>query len=429
MKKEFRAPDTPHLVPLFCAILPCLVWVLNGGLLDQLIWFGDELFLLQEVSHLGVESWFVHPFAENFVPLFKILWLGVVDVSNGDYYWMITGLWLTHACNVWMVSYLLTRWGIGSGIPLIAGMTLFAVAPSMIESLGWGVQWSALLAATFFLLGLLVVETCRGPWGVVLFGLCGFASAVCFSRGVIWAGLLAAVPWVRSVGSSGRERCVWSVAPIVAAGAVALVIVTSSSGNHVRVGSLEIIRYLGWLLFFVCGNPLSSLITTYPPEGSWVLLYGIPKYVVIGAALLFVRDMPRARLLLLWLLCADIVNGAIVSLGRLHTDPRFAISSRYQYESLMLFVPFVVVVLQHIASEVRWAYHSAVGVLCLWCVVACVRWRVVLEEWVEWRGTPGRLLLLSDTSFSEEEAHRWLGLPPFMTLNEAREVVESHNLH
>ena len=55
-------------------------------------------------------------------------------------------------------------------------------------------------------------------------------------------------------------------------------------------------------------------------------------------------------------------------------------------------------------------------------------WPDTLSDWVKWRGTPGREVLFGEL-MNDEEAHRWHGLPPFMSVHDARQIRDDYSLH
>ena len=84
---------------------------------SRLFWFADDLFLLDQISRRGFWHWTMEMFAENFAPLFKLLWGGAAFVFHGSYLAMLVLLWLTHALNIALFGRLLTRAGFNCGSP------------------------------------------------------------------------------------------------------------------------------------------------------------------------------------------------------------------------------------------------------------------------------------------------------------------------
>jgi hypothetical protein len=141
------------------ALLPA-VWCAPA--LADLWWFGDDWDLLDQIQRQGFWRWTLVPFAENFVPLFKLLWGGLVFAGGGAYWPLVTALWLTHALNTALFLRLLRAGGMELAGAVLA-TALFGLAAFHVESLAWSVQWSALLATTFFLLAGHVWSFAVGP--------------------------------------------------------------------------------------------------------------------------------------------------------------------------------------------------------------------------------------------------------------------------
>jgi hypothetical protein len=146
---------------------------------------------------MGFGRWTGAMFAENFVPLFKLLWGGALLGLGGSYAAMLWLLWLTHALNTALLGRLLFRAGLTwPGVAL--ALVCFALPVANLETLGWSVQWSAILALAFLLAWSAVARDPRlTPRWLELAGaralvLCAAASALCFSRGVLTGGVLAA---------------------------------------------------------------------------------------------------------------------------------------------------------------------------------------------------------------------------------------------
>ena len=81
------------------------------GLFSRLYWFGDEFDLIDQIVRLGFWRCVWLAFAENFVPLFKVLWGGSVVLFRGSYAVMIALVWLTHALNVGLLGRVMRTCG------------------------------------------------------------------------------------------------------------------------------------------------------------------------------------------------------------------------------------------------------------------------------------------------------------------------------
>src|SRR5580698_1238446 len=122
-----------------CAsLLPLFIY---HRLFVQLFWFGDEFDLIDQIDRLGFWKWVWLTFAENFVPLFKVLWGGAVIGFGGSYAAMIAIVWLTHGLNVALLGRVMRTCGLSWSAVFIA-QVVFGLTAANCETLGWSVQWS-----------------------------------------------------------------------------------------------------------------------------------------------------------------------------------------------------------------------------------------------------------------------------------------------
>jgi hypothetical protein len=383
------------------ALLPLLI---GWGEFRQLFWFGDDLFLVDQIARMGFWGWCLQVFSENFVPLFKLLWGGVLLGAGGSYFSMILLLWLTHALNTALLGRLLHR----EGLPLAATalvVTLFALAPANLETLGWSVQWSAVLATTFLLLGLLAVPAVRAGSSSfplartsALLALCAAASACSFSRGVLTGPVLAFAVLAPVCYPLNRARLpgrlIAALAALLPALLVAGVIARYSSGNHQSVGD-HAGAVFDFALSYYLLNPGHLLLGGTNLQPTVMLGLAAGKVALVLGALALSRD--RVRQLLLVLLVFDLGSAVLVGVGRHHTGFIASLSSRYQYYALLATLPslgLVGSVLLHTlirAARVRRAVSGAMVVATgLACLVA---WPATLKPFVDWRGREMRELM------------------------------------
>ncbi|MES1168916.1 MAG: hypothetical protein ABUL61_07065, partial [Oleiharenicola lentus] len=287
------------------ALAPFLLWHRE---FRELFWFADDLFLLDQLAQMGLREWTTRVFAENYVPLFKLFWGGGALAFGGSYAAMLWLLWLTHALNTFLLGRLLLR----AGFPWLACVgtqLLFALTPANIETLGWSVQWSAVLAVTFLLLALGWLERHRDDsrllsWrvhGPLLFF--AAASACCFSRGVLTGAVLALGLVLPAVLARDwrvvRQRLPGGLLCLGPAVAVTGMIMLHSAGNHQQLGGHwdEVLQF-GASYFLL--NPGHVLLGTSLHPAVLLLLAG-GKIGTIAAGLYFTRGRVRQ---LLWLLLA-----------------------------------------------------------------------------------------------------------------------------
>jgi hypothetical protein len=152
-----RAETTPAAVrwlPAACALAALVPFVACAAEFHKLFWFGDEWDQLKELHRSGAWSYLTSTFAENFVPLFKAMWLSLILAGRGSYFIVLSAVWLTHALNVLLLGMILRRVDLrASGIAI--ALVWVGLPASNIETLGWTVQWSAVLALSFYLFALL----------------------------------------------------------------------------------------------------------------------------------------------------------------------------------------------------------------------------------------------------------------------------------
>lgn len=442
--------DNPVTRP--CATWPAgLAWVI-GGLsvlpllflhqdFARLFWFGDEWDLLDQVWRTGFWTWTFQAFAENFVPLFKLLWFGLVVLGDGDYRLMIGVLWFTHAVNVALFGLLLREGGLG-WLPSVFSMAIFGLTPTNLETLGWSVQWSAVLATTFFLWAawwqtrhLSRAHAWSWKHHGVLFLLCA-ASALCFSRGVVTGCALAAIAlW--PVSSSWMEqwpqRLRTGVICFLPAFVVALlIVVTQPGGNHHHLGEdgdrlFGMARYAAWYFGM---NPFHRLLGVDSWGWRTTTLLAAAKIALVIWGLR--RSNDRTRRLLALLLIFDIGNAALLGIGRFHTGLPTANSSRYQYASLICTLPFLAVWLEHLLGKVRGLSsgrpRAVVGIaVVLVATFLVVRsWPEETEPFTVSRGQYTRDLLTRNPHPPAEEAIPGI---PFLPTARAKELMQHYNLH
>ncbi len=408
------------------ALLPPL-W--QWGAFRELYWFGDEWDLLSQIDQAGFGPWVWSVFAENFVPLFKVLWGGAVLLSGGSYGVMLALLWATHALNAVLFARLLHR----AGFPLaavVACQLTFGLSVVNIETLAWTVQWSAVLATTFLLLGLLAVVGRRGAAAALpALVLSSAASALSFSRGVLTGALLALVQlWPQArLRLDLRGRALGRAAAcLLPAAATAGVIAVFASGNHRSLeGHLpEAATYAAW---YFALNPLHRLaaVDSYGP-----LTTGLVGAVKLG---LLAWGLRRAgaeqRHLLAALLAFDLGNSVLLGIGRHHTGLETAISSRYQYGSLLATLPFLGLAFHAALERVPRALHlrrAAAALLAAGGIAYALHgWSREAPGFAESRGTVTRRLLHEDPAPPAMGAVPGI---PFLATERAKELQRRFGL-
>ncbi len=447
-KRPQRLQAVILLLVLLISITPFL---LNLHLFRRLFWFGDELYLLSELRHKSFSAWSLDTFAENFVPLFKLAWGGLVYFFDGNYFGLVVTVWCTHLCNVGLLYLLMLRLGAAPLSGALAALTL-GVSWSNIETLGWTVQWSAVLAISFFLLTAYVFllswdtpEDNRVRRIIMVFLIC-LAGVLSFSKGVINGlslfayGLLCA--WVLP-----RGRAVFlgfTAAAIIPSVFVGLIIYFNAAGNHHSVLQSEAVTLLHmaeYALYYFCCNPCARLFgLEIPAEGSLSLLFslGALKLFFVYYAFLAARRAANSKRLLFFclLVIVDCLTSGIIGIARFHEGIASAVSSRYQYSSLVSFAPCFAFTIEAWLRRVtairpRAAAPMLLAGTAMWIALIAWPWRAQMRDWSQWRGTQGRALFFKGKLDEQRPPQYgpWIGLPKMLSTEEAHATIEEFNLH
>jgi hypothetical protein len=418
-------------LPAFGALVALIPFLACAREFRELFWFGDEWDQLAEFHRTGVWRYLTSTFAENFVPLFKAMWLSVIVAGRGSYLIVLAALWVTHALNVLLLGLVLRRIDVRAAG--IAVALIWAGLPaSNIETLGWTVQWSAVLALSFYLLAVLQFlkiagqhESASGAFW--LLAAASVASSLSFSRGILSGfaiALTCAIPLgIRNL--RGRNRALAVLAALLPALAVGAIIASSAQGNHLRLlqpGAVAMTARFAAHFFLL--NPLQG-IWSLTPNDSLLVVLGATKIAIYVLALIRARETGRW---LVWLsLVLDISNAVLVGIGRYHTGLAAAVGSRYQYVPLFCLAPAVAILVDWAVEAVRpvpylaRALTFAMAVLLAWSIAS--PWREHMRSWSGWRGTEMRVLL---------QTRRDAGLLPFVatvSTAEAHALCDEFHLH
>jgi len=415
------------------ALLPLIVFHHQFG---QLFWFGDDWDQLDQIQRTGFWTWTWQVFAENFVPLFKLLWGGCVFLFRGNYFCMIVVLWLTHAVNTIQLGRLLRLYGFPL-VAVLASQIAFGLTPGNLETLGWATQWSAVLATSFLLFALewlqhispFVSHSKGTAWravAVVVF--LSTCSALSFSRGVLTGALLALVCfWPTEHSMPFFRRSLQAALFVLPAIAAAALIMVFASGNHQHLKG-HLLDATDFALWYFCLNPFYRLVEM----DSWgirtLVLFGILKVVVLAWGLLC-SDRRQRRLLVL-LLLYELSNAALLGIGRYHTGLPASISSRYQYSSLLAVLPFAALCLNDIQRRIPQANRRpalvTLGILLLLFAGVCHRWRGEIKGFSETRGTETRTIIFTNSHPAEMGAIPGI---PFLSTARAKELALLYHLN
>jgi len=391
-------------IPALGAIAAMAPFLVCFAEFRKLFWFGDEWDQLKEVQRIGVWHYLVATFAENFVPVFKGMWLFLIVAGRGSYLTLLAALWATHALNVLLLGTALRRMGVHAAGIAVA-LVWVGLPASNIETLGWTVQWSPVLSLTFFLLAVLqfiriVEQQGRAGTSFWLLAAASLGSSLSFSRGVLSGcaiALTCAVPiGIRTLPV--RRRVLAAVAALLPALMTGIIIASSVQAAQQRVLRPALAgKALEFAAHFFLLNPLQAMWDLRPGNSLLVLLGGI-KLAIVGIALLAARGASRW---LVWLsLVLDASNALLVGIGRFHTGVGAAVASRYQYAPLFCLAPPVAIVVQALFGALRRvrylgraAAFAAPLVLAWFAWFVASPWRDQMRSWSGWRGTEVRLLL------------------------------------
>lgn len=387
------------------SLLPLILFLTE---FRTLYWFHDDLMMLDGAARRGFWRWLSEPFAnESVIPLSKAFWIMGVRLTGGSYFGMVVLVFATHAANVWLYGEILRRLALPAGGIAFALIT-FALPWTNIETLGWAMQWTAVLSLTFFLLAWLHLVRWEGTssFRVGVYALLLLASALTSSRGIICGLVMAIFILFRR---PSRRLVVASLAPAIALTGV-MVIVKAST---VSPPLLDAARYA---LHYYFLNPLYLLLPI--PEKTFdvtaLLLCGTIKLTIIAAAW---QQSTSWRPLLAALLSFDLFTALSLAFARATTGLDTSISYRYQYIPLFCFGLFAGLLLSRVRR--RWV---AAAVVIVWAVLVSWPWRRHTPRWAQWRGTEVRRTV----ELSAAEERLW---PSEITVGRARELIAEYRLH
>jgi hypothetical protein len=359
------------------------------------------------MADLGIRRWAFLPFAENFAPLFKVLWGGAVILFHGSYMSLLALLWFTHFAITVTFGSILRR--IGFGLFSTGSAMLMCALPWMnIETLAWSVQWSPMLATFFFLLSwrLLIHIVYTNKWNglvigkITLYGVLLIASALCFSRGVIGGFVLAVYVTLSSRPGTlpTLKRAVLgtscAIPAIIGALVYAPVMLNTSHAQQLHGHYSAIFEFTIYSLLL---NPLFRVAWWEMPFVGFMAAttFGLFKMAVVFSGFSAARRSREQVALLGAFVLFDITNCALLGVGRFHTGIQMTVGSRYQYFSLLCLAPFLGLLMSR-----AWVKHStrldkaaAAALLLASCSLLTYRWPQELGGWSAWRGTDVRTVI------------------------------------
>ncbi|HSI10041.1 MAG: hypothetical protein ACAH89_05390 [Rariglobus sp.] len=430
--KPGRAPACIWILALV-SLAPFIVY---HRYFADLLWFGDEWDLLDQISRQGFTPWVAHVFAENFVPLFKILWGGLALLGGGSYIGMLTVLWLTHALTVALLGDILRDSDFGP-VSTVLTLSVFGLASCNIETLAWSVQWSAVLSCVFFCAAVawfnrrFEANVPMRTLDLAVLSLLCAASALSFSRGVLTGIVLAVFCFAEQpavIRKTWRHRAVTALACLLPSIVTSLIIILQSSGNHQHLledhNLLAAVRFASACFGL---NPFLKLLGFTSLAPAAVMIASLLKLGLIAHGLCWTQG--KIFRLLLLLLLFDLGSCALLGIGRYHTGLEAALSSRYQYTSLICSVPFLGIAMERLLA--LWTRPllrlTLTGlVILLFSFLAAHRWGDEIRAFSGWRGREARHTLFVDLDPPADNAVPGI---PFMPTTRAKELIKEYNLH
>lgn len=400
-----------------------------------LFWFGDEFDLLKEFSERGSNAFF-SPFGENFCPFFKIVWFQSIFWLDSTYFSIISVFWMIHVIVVLFFYRLLMSAGFNFFESFFSAAIL-GIIPTNIETLTWSVQMSATLSMLYFVIGchfqLKVIDNYSSPSMAVVGGLfmCSLLSALSFSRGVL-TGLTYLIHTVFISKFSlqyMREKYPAILACLLPPIIVITVIFFSSPGNHSDVFNLlnsfwKVVRFSSVYFFY---NPFLMMLNFGWSNDILNIVIGMSKLLII--TIVFFKVDSKKTTILLLLLIFDLGNSILLGLGRFHTGYLAATSSRYQYASLICFLPFLACFVQLTLDFITNSHIRqivSVSLVLFFLIIQLLRWNSEIKSWVNWRGQEIRNTLERDKKSLDSGMAPCV--PESMKISTAMEIIKKFNL-
>jgi hypothetical protein len=406
-------------------VLALVPYVAYHGLFGRLFWFGDDISQMDQIDISGFWHWTCSFYGENFIPVFKALWGGVALVTGGSYATFIAVIWLNHGLNVALFGRLMRTCGLSWAAVLFA-QVIFGLTPITVETLGFSVEWSVLLSVTFMLLALDNVFRPRFKGASLAWIL---LSVLTFVKGVL-TGPLLALAVLLPEGNGPRppfsRRAMQAAFYLLPSVAIGLLIALQAEGNHRHMAGhgAEAAVYGTW---YWCLNPTTRLFAVESWGWRTVVALGLAKLILIAWTLRHSRGSQRS--LFIVLVAFDVANAVLLGVGRFNFGITTAVSSRYQYASLMGILPLAgfwfAWALEKLPAPAKVRGFVSAAVLATLALVLCTQWSPTIESWSGWRGTEPRRILVTDSSPPPAAVP---GYPGFPTAR-AKELIAKYNLH
>ncbi|MCZ6673742.1 MAG: hypothetical protein O7C75_12490 [Verrucomicrobia bacterium] len=425
-----------------------IYWVLAGSLIGWLpmifhanyllefFYFNNEWDMLHDMELQGFFNWVFAFRAELFFPVSKFLWAGLVFAGNGDYHVLIFAVFLNHMLILFLLGYLMRLWGFGLLATLFVQCVLGANY-THIEILTWTSQWIGLIALTSLLVIIIPFANAylndkKLSWKFcVLIFIVSALGALSFGRGVLNGFVLLGTCLLLFVLKDSSRKHTWlpAIYAVIPCALVAFVIAAwsfSRTANLADSGS-QVDAIISWFAYSISLNPWYQQIRGLQISvGLSVMLFALNFAVIVVGILL---ANPKQRPFLYLLILFFLGDAALLALGRNHLPIETVPSWRYQYFSILVFAPFVGIILHRIVQFIPLQpVRIIISVVALLLVTKWVfdPWARFLPSWSDSRGTQTKLLLESDEL--DLKAHNIYGFPK-ITNDRALELQEKYNLH
>jgi hypothetical protein len=382
--------DLPRMACLAC-LLPLLLW---HAAFQRLWYFGDDWVQLSEMAQVGFASWVLRPFAENVVPLYKLLWGAAIYVFDGSYFALIVLVWLTHILNLWLLAKVLKRCEVPPAAIVCAVLTC-GMPWTNIESLAWSVQWTGLLSSAAWLATWLCVLRLRderrpaAAWVLPLYFASLVAAPLFHSRGILNGLALGAC--LLFAGRRAARLGAWSLA--IAAVMAGIIYLLAARHAPVKPHLQAVPHMLAFAFYYLTLNPVFGLLSLPLEQISLSLAAGLGalKAIIVGRG--FAVSPRQSRPFLMAALLMELGYAAVLGFGRYHTGVGSAPSSRYQYMSWFGFAPFLGMVLNDLLCRItqpQLRRSVAAAVLTAGALFLLWPWKQEMENWSGWRGVETR---------------------------------------
>jgi len=391
----------PRMACLAC-LLPLLLW---HAAFQRLWYFGDDWVQLSEMAQVGFAGWVLRPFAENVVPLYKLLWGAAIYLFDGSYFALIVLVWLTHILNLWLLAKLLERYEVPP-VAIVCAVLTCGMPWTNIESLAWSVQWTGLLSSACWL----------AAWVLPRYLASLVAAPLFHSRGILNGPALG----VGLLLQKRRRAGLWSLA--ISAGMAGIIYLLAARHAPVKPHLQAVPHMLVFAFYYLTLNPLFDLLSLPLEQIRLSLAAGLGALKAIIIVRGFAVSPRPARPFLAAALLMDLGYAAILGFGRYHTGVGSTPSSRYQYMSWFGFAPFLGMVLADLICRIARPHLRravAAAVLTAWALFLLWPWKREIEWWSGWRGTETR-----ETVRSSPPDTKLRGI----TVGRARELVVLYRL-